>query len=398
MASFAVRAIRADGGEETIRLEAADKTAAAAAVSARGLTPIRVQTATQSAPRAASGQSRKMATRIARELSVLIAAGLSIEPALAALSRHSTDKRLKETADTLLADVRSGASLSEAFSKRSDLFPAPFPEIAEAGEAGGALGKALGDLADNLEQRHAVESAIRGALAYPAFLMTVAIVAMAGLVSFVIPRFRGLFEQMGREVPEPAATIFGVSETIAAIAPWVFAVLAIAFFGLRLALMRPAIREAFDRWLLGLPAIGNGMRVIIAARFCRVLALLLKNGLSAAPALRLSANAAGNRWAVRRLGDALAEVRTGRGFSDRIEATQVLPPMAAELMSVGEETGDLGEASLRLADFYETQFERNAKLVAQIIGPVVIVVTGLVIGIVMVSILMAMVSINDIGL
>ena len=94
----------------------------------------------------------------------------------------------------------------------------------------------------------------------------------------------------------------------------------------------------------------------------------------------------------------LAEVRTGRGFADRIEATNVLPPMAAELMSVGEETGDLGEASRRLADFYETQFERNAKLTARIIEPVVIVLTGLVIGIVIVSILLAMVSINDIGL
>ncbi|MEE2525561.1 type II secretion system F family protein [Hyphobacterium sp. HN65] len=398
MASFAVRAIRPDGGEETIRIEAADKTAAAAAVSARGMTPIRVQPAAQSATRRASGRSRKLATRIVRELSVLIAAGLSIEPALAALSRHAADKRLKNIADTLLADVRGGASLSEAFAKRSDVFPAPFPEIAEAGEAGGALGKALGDLADNLEQRQAVEASIQGALAYPGFLMAMAIVAMAGLVSFVIPRFRGLFEQIGREVPEPAATIFGISETIAAVSPYVFAVLLVGFITLRLTLTRPAFHEAFDRWLLGLPAIGKAMRVIIAARFCRVLSLLLKNGLSAAPALRLSANAAGNRWAVRRLGDALAEVRTGRGFADRIEATNVLPPMAAELMSVGEETGDLGEASRRLADFYETQFEQNAKLTARIIEPIVIVLTGLVIGIVIISILLAMVSINDIGL
>lgn len=398
MASFAVRAIRADGGEETLRIEAADKIAAAAAVSARGLTPIRVQPAAQTATRRASGRSRKLAIRIIRELSVLIAAGLSIEPALAALSRHAADKRLKEIADTLLADVRSGTSLSEAFAKRSDIFPAPFPEIAEAGEAGGALGKALGNLADNLEQRQAVESSIRGALAYPGFLMTIAIAAMAMLVIFVIPRFRGLFEQIGRDVPEPAATVFGFSEVIAAVSPYVFAVLLAGYLGLQLALTRPAFHQVFDRWLLGLPAVGKAMRVIIAARFCRVLALLLKNGLSAAPALRLSANAAGNRWAVRRLGDALAEVRTGRGFADRIEATNVLPPLAAELMSVGEETGDLAEAAGRLADFYETQFEQNAKLVAGIIGPVVIVLTGLVIGTVIISILLAMVSINDFGL
>ncbi|PIW31031.1 MAG: hypothetical protein COW29_02795 [Rhodobacterales bacterium CG15_BIG_FIL_POST_REV_8_21_14_020_59_13] len=396
MALFAVSAIRPDGGEELLRIEAGDKAGAAAAVAARGLTPIRVQPAREAPPKQASGRARKMATRLARELSVLTAAGLSIEPALAALSRHAAEKQLKAAADMLLADVRNGASLSEAFAKRPELFPSPFPEIAEAGEAGGALGKALGELAEARERREAVKANIQGALAYPAFLMVMAIGAISGLLVFVIPRFEGLFDQIGREVPPQAAFVFGAADAIATFGPWLLAILVVLIFVWRWALTRPAFREAYDRWLLNLPILGTALRTMIAARFCRVLSLLLKNGLSAVPALRLASRAAGNRWAVRRLTEALAEVRTGKGFSERVEASDVLPPLAAELLSVGEEAGDLGAAAERLATFYETQFEQNARLVSRIIEPAVIVFAGIAIGGVIVSILSALVSINEI--
>lgn len=398
MAWFAVRAIRPDGGEETIRIEAANKTAAAANISARGLTPIRIQAARDAAAPRSAGGSAKLATRIARELSVLIAAGLSIEPALAALSRHAAEKKLKAAADALLADIRSGASLSEAFAKRPELFPAPFPEIAEAGEAGGALGRALGELADARERRQAVEASIRGALVYPAFLLVLATVAVSGLLVFVVPRFESLFDQIGRDIPAQAAFVFGLSRTLATIGPFLLIAIVVLVLAVQFALRRPGFREAVDRRLLQLPFIGNASRTMIAARFCRVLALLLRNGLSAVPALRLASRAAGNMWAVRRLSEALAEVRTGRAFAERVEASDVLPPLAAELLSVGEETGELGMAAERLAIFYETRFEQNARLVSRIIEPAVIVLAGIAIGVVIVSILSAMVSINDVGL
>jgi general secretion pathway protein F len=362
------------------------------------LTPIRIQPAREAATRRPAGGSAKLATRIARELSVLIAAGLSIEPALAALSRHAADKKLKAAADGLLADVRSGASLSEAFAKRPELFPAPFPEIAEAGEAGGALGRALGELADARERRQAVEASIRGALVYPAFLLVLAIVAVSGLLIFVVPRFESLFDQIGRDIPAQAAFVFGLSRTLATAGPFIVIAIVLIVLAIRFALARPAIREAFDRRMLQLPLIGNASRTMIAARFCRVLALLLRNGLSAVPALRLASRAAGNLWAVRRLTEALTEVRTGRAFSERVEASDVLPPLAAELLSVGEETGELGMAAERLATFYETRFEQNARLLSRIIEPAVIVLAGIAIGVVIVSILSAMVSINDVGL
>lgn len=396
MAHFAVRAVRPDGGEEVVRLEAPSKTAAAAEIASRGLTPIQVKPAQAPRQKPASGRARKLATRLARELSVLIAAGLSVEPALAALSRHAADKKLKVTADSLLADVRNGAPLSEAFAKRPEQFPAPFPEIAEAGEAGGALGTALGELADARERREAVEAAIRGALAYPAFLLIMAVGAVSALLIFVVPRFESLFDQIGRDIPAQAEFVFGAARAVAVFGPWVLLAIILSIVLFRLSLTRPAFQLAFDRWLLGLPLAGNALRTMIAARFCRVLALLLQNGLSAVPALRLAARAAGNSWAVKRLGEALAEVRTGRGFAERVEASDVLPPLAAELLSVGEETGDLGAAAGRLASFYETRFEQNSRLIARIVEPAVIVFAGLAIGGLIVSILSALVSINQV--
>lgn len=398
MPVFAVRAIKPDGGEEILRLEAADGQAAAASASARGLTPIAVRPAREAAtPRAPRG-SAKLATRVARELSILTAAGLSVEPALAALTRHAADNKLKAVADGLLDDVRGGKALSEAFAARPEIFPAPFPEIAQAGETGGALGQALSDLADARERREAVEASIKGALYYPAFLLTGALLAIVVIMVFVIPRFENLLDQIGAETPGPAAMVFAASDAVVTFGPFILLVLLLAFLGLRVMLARPAMRERVDRWMLNLPAVGNAMRTVIAARFCRVLALLLRNGISAAPALQLSARAAGNLWAVHRLTGALAEVRAGSGFSDRIEASDVLPALAAELLSVGEETGDLGAAAGRLATYYETRFENGAKAVSRLIEPAVIVLTALVIGVMVLSILSALVSVNEIGM
>tara|TARA_R110002073_G_scaffold18859_8_gene69659 strand:+ start:4103 stop:5299 length:1197 start_codon:yes stop_codon:yes gene_type:complete len=398
MAVFAVRTIKPEGGEEIVRLEAKDSQTAAAAAAARGLTPISVSLARdETAPKSVRGAA-KLATRLAREMSVLTAAGLSVEPALAALSRHASDAKLKDVAQDLLDEVRSGKALSEAFAAKPHIFPAPFPEIAQAGEAGGALGKALGQLADSRERREAVESSIKGALYYPAFLMVIALGAIIAILVLVIPRFEGVLQQIGAETPPAAAFVFGAADAVTTFGPYVLVAIVAAIFAFRFALERPGVHEVLDRQMLNLPGIGKAMKTIIAARFCRVLALLLQNGISAAPALQLSARAAGNRWAVHRLTEALGEVRAGSGFSDRIEASDVLPELAAELLSVGEEAGDLGSAAERLATFYETRFESGAKAISSLIEPAVIMITGLVIGLMIMSILSALVSVNNIGL
>jgi general secretion pathway protein F len=396
MALYAVRALRQDGGEEVARIDAASEALAAAVAQSRGLIPIDVSPA--AAPRAArpNKRARSLATRVARELSILIQAGLSIEPALAALSRHAAERELKAAAQGLLADVRQGKSLSEAFAARAELFPAPFPEIAEAGEAGGALGKALGELAETRERREVMEAAVGGAMVYPAFLLGFALIAIGAILVFVVPSFEQLFIDMGAEPPAQAAFVFAIADGVATYGPFVLVGLVVAVLAWRAALARPAARARWDRWVLSLPLAGDAVRTVIAARFCRVLALLLENGLSAAPALRLASRAAGNSWAVKRLNDALSEVRAGRSFSERMEASDVLPPLAAELLQVGEETGELAPAAKRLATYYETRFERVSKQIVRLIEPAVIILTGVAIGLMIVSILSALVSLNEV--
>ncbi|MCA8979717.1 MAG: type II secretion system F family protein [Planctomycetes bacterium] len=397
MAVFAVRVAKPGGGIETARIEAATSDAAAAAAMARGLTPLSVSAAKPEAAPRSSAKKRKLATRVARELSVLTAAGLSVEPALAALAKHATDDDLKEIADGLLEDVRGGAALSEAFAARPDTFPAPFPEIAEAGEAGGALGRALGELADTRERREQVEAGIQGAMIYPAFLLVAAVGAVTLILIFLVPQFENTFAQIGAQIPPQAAFVFGISHWLKTWGLWLLAGLVVLIFAIAVAMRQPALHERMDRWMLRAPFVGGATKTVIAARFCRERGLLLRNGLSAAPALRLAARAAGNQWAVARLTEALAQVRTGRGFSDQVEASDVLPPLAAELLSVGEETGDLGSAADRLADFYEARFERNAKAISRIVEPAVIMIAGLVIGGVILSILSALMSINTLN-
>lgn len=207
MPVYSVRAIRQDGAEETVRIEAPDELAAVAAAAASGLTPFNVSPATALPVARTNARDRKLATRVARELSVLTAAGLSVEPALSALTRHAGDRRLKAVATGLLDDVRGGAALSEAFGARPGIFPPPFPEIAEAGEAGGALGRALGELADSREEMEAVSASIRGSLIYPAFLLVFTGLSVTALIVFILPPFERLFIDMGAPVPPLAATV-----------------------------------------------------------------------------------------------------------------------------------------------------------------------------------------------
>jgi len=395
MKSWRVQAVRADGSVEEVFVTAETEALAARQIRILGFTPVAIKAGHRPSNKKVRG-SAQASTRLIRELSALVGAGLPVERALASLEKFADKSLTGKVARDLLVQVRAGNSLSQAFAAMPEIFPPPFPQIAEAGEASGSLAIALADLADWREKRQKFESEMRGSLLYPVMLLVFSALAVIGLLVFVVPRFEQIFTDMDATPPAFAGFVFATSNALALYAPIVLGV----FIGLGVAISY-WLRREHSKWLLyrlshRLPGIGQMVRAMLAARFCRVLAVLLQNGLSAAPAFRLASAGLTDLFAREKLQKALEEVRRGASLPEQIEKAEVLPPLATEILRVGEEVGDLGPAAKRLATLYEDRLERGTKLVVSIAEPVLIGFVGLVVGGIVLSILLALVSINEI--
>lgn len=392
---FAVQLAGAEGETTTVEIEAADAAQAARIAGRRGRALVSVREIRTRRRGLAGSGGRKAAVRLSSELSLLLKSGMTIEQALSALTRFSARQSHTALARALLQDVRSGRAFHEAVAARPEVFPAPFAQVAQAGEASGSLGAALSDLADYLEARQRFEDALRGAMIYPAILLVGAFLATVTILIFVVPRFEALFTDTAMTLPASTAFVFAAARGAVVGVPVLGAVMLIGLVVFRIRMRSPGFRQAWHRLLLNLPLLGAMNREAMAARFSRLLALMLKNGLSAAPALRLAAAATGNAHARERLDAAVGRVRTGRGFAEEIASAGVLPDMVCELLKVGEEGGDLAGAASRLADVYEDRVKRTADLVLRLIEPAIIIFVGLILGGIIVSILLALVSAND---
>ncbi len=398
MSGYQVHAVGPDGQEHNLFIEAASQSDAAAMVRAKGLTPVSAKPGNPPRKKRPPRGASTAASRIVRELGALTGAGLTVEQALSSLSRYVSSSLMQSVAIALREDIRAGMSLAEGFAARPEIFPPPFPQIAEAGEASGALPAALNDLADWQERRAAFDGEIKGALIYPVILLVLAFFAVGGLLIFVVPRFEQVFADMGAAPPAFAAGVFATARWLAKAAPFliVFGIGVSFLTGLWLR-STGAQRRAFA-FAHKLPGIGPLLRSMLAARFCRVLAVLLQNGLSAVPAFRLASASLSDVYAKAQLEDALTEVRRGASLPDQIATTGVLPPLAVEIIRVGEQTGELGKATERLATLLENRLERGARTALHLAEPALIGFVGLVVGVIIVSILLALVSVNDIGI
>ena len=398
MSGFLVKAVSADGAQSDVFVEAASLTEAAAKVRARGLTPISAKPGDAPRKKRAPRGANQAASRLVRELGALTGAGLTVEQALSSLSRYVSSSLMQTVAISLREDIRAGMSLADAFAARPEIFPPPFPQIAEAGEVSGALPAALNDLADWQERRANFDGEIKGALIYPIILLVLAFVAVSGLLVFVVPRFEQVFADMGAAPPPFAAGVFATGRFLAKVAPFLLVTGGVTAFMISLWLRGLEARRAAFAFAHRMPGLGPLLRAMLAARFCRVLAVLLQNGLSAVPAFRLASASLSDDYAKMKLDDALTQVRRGASLPDQIAQTGVLPPLAVEIIRVGEQTGELGKATERLATLLENRLERGARTALHLAEPALIGFVGLIVGVIIVSILLALVSVNDIGI
>ena len=404
MAQFQFRAADAEGKVVEGTIEAAESSAVVARLHDRGLIPIRVGAALSGRPGLAVPTAK--ATRfegrlgqrhlliVTQELSALLSAGLPLDRSLATLTELADHSEMRRILDEVLTAVRGGKSLADALGEHK-FFPPLYVNMVRAGEIGGFLDASLLRLSEYLERSQDLRREVVSSLTYPAVLTAVLGASLVFLLIYVLPRFSALFEGMGKALPLPARIVMGTSDAIRHYW-WVgAAVIALAVTLFRRWVATPAGRLRWDQTKLRLVGLGMVLRKMEVSGVTRTLGTLLKSGVPMIQALDIARAVVGNVVIANALSDVEVGVREGAGVSNPLARSGAFPALAVQMISVGEETGRLDDMLLRVSDHYDREVRAQVIQFTRLLEPIMIVVMGLLVGAVVVSMLTAIFSIND---
>lgn len=343
------------------------------------------------------GVSRRDLGLLTRELSTLLRAGVPLDRALEILSAIVEKKHLRGVIEHILEQVRGGDSLADAMATRPKDFPHFYTSMVKAGEVSGALDQVLDRLADFLERSQAVSESVRSALVYPVILVIVACISLVVLLTGVIPQFRPLFESAGQALPLPMLVLVGVANILGSFW-WAFVIVILGIVLMtRRALSQHDSRLKFDNAVLHWPMIGALVRKIEAARFCRMLSTLLRNGVSMLAALAVTRDTLNNLALREALDRAAVSVKEGRGLSRSFTEEELLPFLALSLIRVGEETGELERMLDQTADIQERDVQRAVGRMLALLVPALTIGLGLIVAVVIVTLLSAILGVNQLA-
>jgi type IV pilus assembly protein PilC len=315
-----------------------------------------------------------------RQFATMINSGLPLVQSLDILAKQSENKSLRRVIEAILYDVESGQTLADAMGAHPKVFTDLYKNMVAAGEAGGILDTILLRLATFLEKADALRRKIKGAMIYPAVILTVAAGAVTVLLLFVIPTFQTMFESAGVPLPAPTLFVIALSKLLQSYWYAIFgAILAFAVL-IRQWYQTPGGQLTLDRLLLTVPILGPLQRKAAIARFTRTLGTLVSSGVSILDGLEITARTAGNRV----IHDAIMESRTsiagGETISEPLKKSGVFPPMVVQMINVGEQTGGLDEMLTKIADFYDEEVDAAVEALLAALEPMMIVFLGVVVG------------------
>jgi general secretion pathway protein F len=407
-------------------MEAADEGAVVARLQREGHIPMRAEP-----DRAGDGLAGLLAmelgggalrarevANLTRELSIMLGAGQDLDRALRFLVETAPagrpggimggimggitggitgGNRLRGVLERIRDTVRDGGSLAAALAAHPGSFSRLYVGLVRAGEAGGALGPTLERLASLLERQRALSASIVSAMIYPGLLALAAIGSVTLLLTVVLPQFVPLFAQNGAKLPASTQMLIDAGDLVSRDGPYGLVAVLALLLAARQALKRPGLRLAVDRALLRLPVLGGLARETLAARFTRTLGTLLLNGVPLIAALGITRDAVGNRAAVAAIEAATLSARAGAGLSATLGAAGIFPPRAIHLLRLGEETAQLGAMALRAAEIHEEQARIGIQRLVSLLVPAITILMGALIAGIVSSLLLAMLSLNDLA-
>jgi type IV pilus assembly protein PilC len=332
-----------------------------------------------------------------RQFAALVNAGVAMVRGLGVLSEQCTNKKLKKALMEISSDVQQGTNLSDAMRKHPQCFDDLYVSMIQAGEVGGVLDEVLNRLSKLLEDIARLQNQIKSALAYPVTVGFLAVTIFVGMCVFLLPIFAEIFEDLGTTLPAFTQFMLGISKILRtpAYMAGIIAILA----GLSVAYQQyyktRVGRETIDRLSLKMPLFGDLIQKTATARFCRTFGALSRSGVPILSSLEIVRDTAGNQVISNAIDAARQEVQGGGMISLALQREQVFPIMAIQMISIGEETGELDQMLMKVADFYEDEVEQAVKALTSMLEPIMIVLLGGMVGSILVAMYLPMFSVFE---
>jgi len=394
VAIFSYRATRLDGAITEGVIEAADEKAAVEMLKNTGFIPLKIAAPTESIKKRLSLRSSKGDLLIfTTELSALLHAGLPLDRSLNILSEISESKEMKNIIQSILKSIREGSSFSDALARHPKVFPRLYVNMTRAGESGGVLDVVLDKLGEFLESTKELKEHIVSAMIYPAILTVAGGASIIILLTYVLPKFSVIFDELGGALPLSTKLVLTFSNSLKSY--WWVVVLSIISGWL---IFKSYVRSETGkyRWdAFKLKAAGDIIQKLETARFCRTLGTLLKSGVPLLQALANAKDVITNRMIASAIDGVLKGAKEGKGIAVPLSDAHVFPPLALSMIKVGEETGQLDSMLIKVAATYERSLRVAIKRFVSLFEPVVILAMGLIIGFIVISMLMAIFSMTE---
>jgi len=331
-----------------------------------------------------------------RQFAALVNAGVAIVRGLGVLAEQTTNPKLKQALLEISADVQQGVNLSEAMRKHPQCFDGLYVSMVQAGEVGGVLDEVLNRLAKLLEDTARLQNQIKSALSYPIVVGFIALGIFFGMTIFLIPIFAGIFKQLGTELPALTQFMLWISEILRSWRVLVVVGIFIAAVIFYQQYSKTKIgRENIDRLSLKMPLFGDLIKKSAVARFSRTFGSLTRSGVPILTALEIVRDTAGNQIIANAVDASRRDIQQGGMISIALQKEQVFPAMAIQMISIGEETGELDQMLMKVADFYEDEVEQAVKALTTIIEPIMIVVLGGMVGTILLSMYLPLFKVFD---
>jgi len=315
-----------------------------------------------------------------RQFSTMINSGLPLVQALTILAEQTDNKALAEVTKKVVFDVESGNTVADALSKHPRAFTNLYVNMVAAGEAGGILDTILLRLATFLEKNDALVRKVKGAMIYPAVIMSVAAIAVVVLLIFVIPVFAGMFASAGQALPLPTRIVIAASGFLRSYWWIIGAIIIVGAYSGKKYYATPSGKLVIDRFMLRMPVLGDVLRKSAVSRFTRTLGTLISSGVSILEGLEITAKTAGNRVIQDAIMQSRSSIAGGDTIAQPLQKSKVFPPMVISMIAVGEQTGGLDEMLSKIVDFYDEEVDAAVSNLLSLLEPIMIVFLGVVVG------------------
>ena len=341
------------------------------------------------------GLSAKDVMIFTQDLAALLEAGLPLDRALSILIDAAEKEGFKEVVGDILKTVQGGGYLSDALGKHPRIFSTFYVNMVRAGEESGSLDLVLHRLSELTEHQQALRGRVRAALMYPIFMLLIGTLVLFFLITFIVPNITKIFDEMHQVLPLPTLILIGVSGFLKSFWWLVMGGVGGAVLVVRRLIKSPRGRRIWDSMKLRLPVMGSINTKTVMARFARTLGSLLQNGVPLLTALGIVRNVVSNTLVEEVIDGSMAEIQSGKALASSLSTSRWFPPIVIQMISAGEQSGEMETMLNKIADIYEGEVESQALAMTSILEPVMILFMGLTVGFIVVSILLPIFEMNQ---